>query len=137
MERHVPFRILCGLLGLTWLVAGLGAFGMFLGYHAPGGRTSGLFHTMGPQGHYFAAFAGCALVVWSLALLAAVRRPLAGRAIGTASALGLVLCALMRVIAWVVGDYAALGNLLRVESAVFLLLALGFVWLRPPVREAA
>ena len=110
---------------------------MFFGYHMPGGRTEGLFFTMGPQGHYLGAFAGCALLVWSMLLLNAARRPEEGRAVGTASALGLVLCALYRMVAWIVGDYAAVGELLRVEAAAFLILALGFVWLRPVRAEPA
>ena len=55
---------------------------------------------------------------------------------GTTTAFALVLMALYRIAAWFLGDYAFLGNILRVEAAVLLLLALGFVWLRPPaVRE--
>jgi hypothetical protein len=38
------------------------------------------------------------------------------------------------MVAWIVGDYAALGDVLRVEVAIFLLLALALVWLRPPKR---
>ena len=125
------YRVLCAVLGVAWLAVGASLFGMFLGYHAPGGRSDGLFSTMGPQGHYLAAFAGCALIVWGLMLVAAARRPLEGRSVGSATAFGLVLCAVYRMIAWLVGDYAALADLLRVESAVFLALALGFVWLRP------
>ena len=131
MVRHLGYRVLCGLLGVAWLAAGVGLIQMFLAYHAPGGRSDGLFVTMGPQGHYLGAFAGCALLVWSLMLLHAVLRPEQGRTIGTASAFGLVLCAAYRMLAWIVGDYFEVGELLRVEAAVFLLMALGFVWLRP------
>ncbi|HKJ23884.1 MAG TPA: hypothetical protein VKB65_03620 [Myxococcota bacterium] len=133
----MPYRALCGLLGAAWLVAGGGLLAMFVAYHAPGGRSEGLFSTMGPQGHYMAAFAGCAIVVWGCALIAAAWRPLEARGIGAASALGLVLCAAYRLMAFVVGDYAELGNLLRVEAGVFLVLALGFVWLRPRAPGAA
>jgi len=131
MTRTTAYRVLCSILGAAWLAVGASLFGMFLAYHAPGGRHEGLFSTMGPQGHYLAAFAGCALLVWGLMLLAAAHRPLEGRSVGTATAFGLVLCAGYRMIAWVVGDYAALADVLRMESAVFLALALGFVWLRP------
>jgi hypothetical protein len=51
--------------------------------------------------------------------------------VGTASALGLVLAAIQRMVAWLMGDYALLGELPRIEAALCLLLALGFVWLRP------
>jgi hypothetical protein len=131
MPGVTGYRILCALMGLAWLAAGAGLFAMFLGYHAPGGRGEGLFSTMGPMGHYMAASAGCALLVWAWLLFAAARRPLEGRSVGSATAFGLVLCALYRMIAWGVGDYAALGDVLRIESGVFLALALGFVWLRP------
>ena len=133
----VAYRILCGLMGAAWLAVGASLFSMFFAFHSPGGRSGGLFATMGPQGHYLAAFAGCALITWALLLLAAARRPLEGRAVGTATALGLVLCASYRMVAWVVGDYAAVADLLRIEAAVFLTLALGFVWLRPARVEAA
>jgi hypothetical protein len=137
MSRATAFRCTCALLGALWLVAGVALLGAFLGYHAPGGRSQGPFSSMGPQGHYMAAFAGCALVVWSFLLLAAARRPEQGRTVGTASALGLVLCAVQRMIAWVVGDHADLGAVLRVEAAVLLVFALGFVWLRPPALPPA
>jgi len=81
---------------------------------------------------YFVAFTGCALVAWGGGLLGAARRPEGSRALGTATAVGLVLAALYRMVAWLMGDYAFLGNLLRGEAALFLLLALAFVWLRPP-----
>jgi hypothetical protein len=35
------------------------------------------------------------------------------------------------------GDYAFLGNLLRVEAMLLLLVALAFVWLRPERRKEA
>ena len=65
-------------------------------------------------------------------MLGAARRPASGRSVGTFSALALVLMALVRIFAWVMGDYAYLGDALRGEAVIFLLLALAFVWLRPP-----
>jgi len=91
---------------------------------------------MGPNGHYFVAFTGSALVAWGGALLGAARHPEHSRTVGTATAVALVMSALYRIVAWVVGDYALLGNLLRGEAAAFLLLALAFVWLRPGRLEA-
>jgi hypothetical protein len=44
--------------------------------------------------------------------------------------------ALYRIVGWVVGEYPNAADALRVEAAVFLLLALAFVWLRPPGRAA-
>ena len=131
----VGYRIVCGLLGALFVVFGLGAFGSFFGYHAPGGAPPEPFQ-LGPHGMYFVAFTGCALVAWGGALLGAVRRPAGSRTIGTASAWALVLMATYRMAAWIVGDYAALGDLLRVEAAVFLFFALALVWLRPPPPPA-
>ena len=132
MAHTTGYRILCALVGAAWLLAGGGLFAMFFGFHAPGGRDpDALFATMGPYGHYMAAFAGCALLVWALMLLVAAFRPHAVRAVGAATAFGLSLCALYRMVAWAAGDYAALGDVLRLEAAVFLVVALAFVWIRP------
>ena len=35
-------------------------------------------------------------------------------------------------LAWYSGEFRQAGDQLRLESGVFLVLALGFVWLRPP-----
>jgi hypothetical protein len=53
------------------------------------------------------------------------------------TALALTGLALVRMVGWFMGDYHALaGDLLRFEAALFLLLALAFVWLRPaPARR--
>ena len=51
---------------------------------------------------------------------------------GTATAVALVMMAIYRILAWFVGDYYVwLGELPRAEAILFLVLALGFVWLRP------
>ena len=39
------------------------------------------------------------------------------------------------MVAWLVGDYHALGNLPRIEAGILLALALAFLWLRP-ARDA-
>jgi membrane glycosyltransferase len=39
--------------------------------------------------------------------------------------------ALYRMAVWVMGDVWWLGELPRIEAALFLLIALAFVWLRP------
>ena len=137
MVRVIGYRVLCVFLGLCWLAVGANLFAMFLGYHSPGGRSEGLFSTMGPYGHYMAAFAGCALLVWALLLLAAAWRPFEGQSVAAATVFGLVLCAVYRMIAWTVGDYADVRDLLQLESAVFLVLALAFVWLCPPARTGS
>ena len=127
----LAYRIVCGLLGGLFVLFGLGALGSFLGYQAPNGAPPEPFE-IGPHGMYFVAFTGCALIGWGGALVGAARRPAHSRTIGTVSAFALVLMAVYRMLAWLVGDYAALGDLLRVEAALFLVLALALVWLRPP-----
>ena len=130
------YAILCGLLGVMLCVTGLLLFAQFFRYHAPGGLGLPLL-PMGPNGHYFVAFTGSALVGWGGALLGAARHPETSRTLGTATAVALVMSAFYRMVAWAVGDYAVLGHLPRGEAAFFLLLALAFVWLRPPRRAAA
>lgn len=133
--RYRAYSVLCGLLGALWTLGGLLLFASFFAYHAP--NSEPVIPT-GPAGFYFVAFTGCALVAWGGCLLAAARRPATARGIGTATALALVLCAVYRMAAWLVGDYYVWpGELLRIEAAVLLALALAFVWLRPPQSEVA
>jgi hypothetical protein len=124
------YRILCGVLGLLLVVLGLAFFAAFFQYHAPGSPPAAPI-PVGPGGAYFQAMAGCALVAWGGILLGAARRPRAAPWIASVTALALVLNAFYRILAWLVGDYAYLGHLLRVEAAIMLLLALAFVWLKP------
>ncbi len=130
------YRVLCGGLGGLLVLAGLALTLSFFRASMPGAVMSGPI-PVGPGGVYFIAFTGCALVGWGGGLLGAARRPAASRTVGTLSALALVLMSLVRIFAWVMGDYAYLGNLLRGEAAIFLLLALAFVWLRPPALPDA
>jgi Na+-translocating ferredoxin:NAD+ oxidoreductase RnfA subunit len=121
--------VLCALLGLAWILGGLMLFVSFFQYHMP---DSEMAIATGPVGFYFVAFTGCALVAWGGCLLSAAVRPEGARGIGIATAFALVLCAIYRMAAWIVGDYTLFpGDLLRVEPVVFLVLALAFVWLRP------
>ncbi|MEN8184017.1 MAG: hypothetical protein ABFS46_15935 [Myxococcota bacterium] len=128
MSRAYP--ILCGVSGALLLLVGIALTVSFYGYHLPGGGGGSALR-VGPSGAYFAGFAGTALLGWGGALIGAMRWPGLARSLGTASALALVLAALQRMVAWLMGDYAALGELPRVEAAVLLLWALAFVWLRP------
>ena len=125
------YRVLCGGLGGLFLLSGLAMVVSFFQASMPGAVMPGPI-PVGPGGVYFIAFAGCALVAWGGGLIGAARRPEGARTIGTFSALALVLMAVVRLFAWVMGDYAYLGDVLRGEAALFLILALGFVWLRPP-----
>lgn len=131
MARLRVYRILCGGLGGLFVLAGCVLFLAFFRASLPGGGLPGPI-PVGPGGVYFVAFTGCALVGWGGGLLGAARRPETGRTLGTLTAFALVLMAVYRIFAWLIGDYAYLGNVLRGEAVLFLVLALAFVWLRPP-----
>ncbi len=135
MKRLGLYRVLMGTLGVAWVVFGLGLVAAFFLYQRPGSLP--LIPT-GPIGHYFVAFTGCALMGWGGAMLGSARDPvsLASRTVGTATAFVFVLMALVRMVAWAIGDYASwLGDVPRQEAAVFLGLALLLVWLRPTAAE--
>lgn len=134
--RAGAFRLVSFATGLLFVGAGLALFFAFFAYQQPGSQPA---LPMGPLGHYFAAFAGCALVGWGGALLAGARDLATGRGIAPMTALALAGLALYRMLGWFMGDYYAwAGDLLRYEAALFLLLALAFVWLRPaPERRIA
>ncbi len=132
MNTQTAFRVLSGIIGTMFILFGLALTLSFFGYQQPG-STPGV--PTGPVGHYFIAFAGCALVGWGGGLIGAARDPQASRAIATATVLALVLMSVVRMAAWVVGDYYTwLGELPRAEAAFFLLPALAFLWLRPAAR---
>jgi hypothetical protein len=134
VDRRTGYRVLAGSLGVVCMVVGGMLTLGFFRYQMPG-STPAL--PTGPIGFYFVAFAGCALVGWGGGLLGAARRPDAGRTVGTATAVALVLMAVVRMTAWVIGDYHAWGQLPRIEAAILLLLAAAFVWLRPPARAVS
>lgn len=130
---NAVFRLVAGATGLLFVAAGLALFAAFFAYQAPGSEPA---IPMGPLGHYFVAFAGCALVGWGGSLLAGARDLATGRRLAPVAALGLVLMALYRMVGWFMGDYYAwAGETLRYEAALFLALALAFVWLRPPAER--
>jgi hypothetical protein len=127
------YRFLCALLGVAFVLVGVTSVFGFFAYHAPG---SDVLVPTGPIGFYFVAFGGFAMIGWGGCLLGAARNPEAGRAIGTATAVALVIGAIVRIAAWFVGDYYVFpGGALRAEAACFLVLALAFLWLRPPAPE--
>ena len=134
MGALAAYRILCGFVGVSFALSGLVCLGGFFASLAPGGEVPGPI-PLGVGGAYFLAFTGCALVGWGGALIGAARQPRTHRTVGTATAFALVLMALYRIAAWFFGDYAFLGNILRVEAGGMLLLALAFVWLRPPAVQ--
>jgi hypothetical protein len=127
------YRALSGIIGAAFAALGLAFFAAFFAYQRPGSEAP---LPGGPYAHYFAATAGCALIAWGGALAAGAIRGDIARSLGTASALALVMLALMRIVAWFSGDYyTVLGNLPRAEAAVLLIAALGLVWLRPRKNE--
>jgi len=135
MDRMKAYRVLAGVMGVAFALFGLALFTAFFLYQAP--HSTPAIPT-GPVGHYFVAFTGCALLGWAGGLLGAARDPASHRTVGTMTAFALVLMALYRMVAWLVGDYYVfLGDASRVEAGFFLLLALAFVWLRPQPRRAS
>ncbi|MFO0691115.1 MAG: hypothetical protein U0900_20625 [Myxococcota bacterium] len=135
MRRLGLYRFLMGSLGIALVLFGFSMVAAFVLYQRPGSVP--LVPT-GPIGHYFVAFTGCALLGWGSAMLGAARDPFstASRTVGTSTAFVFVGMALIRMLAWAVGDYASwLGELPRQEAAILLGLALVLVWLRPTVAE--
>jgi hypothetical protein len=130
MASNRAYQWLSGGTGFLLVVVGLGSFVAFFRYHMPDGSPPAAF-VLGSDGMYVLAFAGCALVAWGGVLLGSARQPDAAPWIATSTSVGLAMCALYRIAAWVVGDYAVFGDILRVEAAVFLALSIGFLWLRP------
>ncbi len=134
MNRLRLYRFLMGTLGVAVLVFGIGLVVSFFLYHRPNSVPS---IPTGPVGHYFVGFTGCALMGWAGGLIGAARDPLASRSVGTMTAFVLALMAVIRMLAWYVGDYYIwLGDLPRTEASAFLLISLALVWLRPTVAES-
>jgi len=133
MLRLRIYRVLVGSLGIAFLLFGLVLVATFFGYQRPG--STPVIPT-GPVGHYFVAFTGCALLGWAGGLIGAARDPMASRTVATITVFVLGLMALIRMVAWVIGDYAGwLGDLPRSEATLFLLFALALVWTRPTVAD--
>lgn len=115
--------LFCLLVGLIFVVAFLDR-ALFQVFAHP------LFET-NYWGYYILGFAGSALLAWAGCLLSAARDPEHGAGIGTATAAGLMLGSILRLLAWYSGEYRLAADQLRLESAVLVVLALAFVWLRP------
>ncbi len=127
---ELAYKTLCWIVGSIMVVGGLALVGVFVVSVTPG-SSSPLPFPIGPQGYYFVAFSGSCLVAWGFCLFGAARGA-GGRAIGTATAIGLSLGAIYRVLVWMLGDFWWMGDTTRVEAIVFLVIALAFLWLRPP-----
>jgi len=134
MNRMRLYRLLMGTLGVAGFVFGLALVATFFLYQRPD-SVPGI--PTGPIGHYFVAFAGCALMGWAGGLIGAARDPLSSRSVGTMTVVVLTVMAVVRMLAWVIGDYWVwLGDLPRSEATVLLLIAIALVWLRPTVAES-
>ncbi len=127
---ELAYKTLCWIVGSIMVVGGLALVGVFVVSVTPG-SSSPLPFPIGPQGYYFVAFSGSCLVAWGFCLFGAARGA-GGRAIGTATAIGLSLGAIYRLLVWTLGDFWWMGDTPRVEAIVFLVIALAFLWLRPP-----
>lgn len=127
--------MLAGTFGGLLILSGLLLTANFFGYQQPDSTPA---VPTGPVGYYFVAFAGCALVGWGGGLIGAARNPAANPAVITATIVALILMSAVRMAAWVIGDYYVwLGELPRIEAGLFLLIALGFVWLRPSAQQTS
>jgi hypothetical protein len=133
MSRLRLYRLLMGTLGIAFFLFGAAMVAAFFLYQRP--NSVPLVPT-GPVGHYFVAFTGCGLLAWSGGLIGAAREPLSSRSIGTMTAFVLILMAVLRMVAWTIGDYYVwLGDLPRTEASAFLVTAFALIWLRPTVAE--
>ena len=135
-RSHLAYRVLAGataalcfLFGLLFIVAFLDR-ALFPVFARP------LFDT-NYWGYYVLAFAGSTLIAWGGCLIAAVRDPRRTIGIATASAGALIVGGVLRLLAWYSGEYRGAAEQLRFEAAVLVVLALGFVWLRPPRDDGA
>ncbi len=132
-RSYVYYRVLSGLMVALCFVIGAALLrGFLVGTVVPGTNESATAALTNYWGFYMMGFAGAALWAWGACLVSAVIAPATARAVGTATAFGLVVNAIFRLIAWFSGEYAEVHNLPRIEAAIMLLLALGFIWLRPP-----
>jgi len=129
----VAYRALCAITGALLALGGTALLLGSLRALAPGAAELVPGVPFGPPALYFVAFAGCALVGWGGALAAAAREPTRG--VGTWSAVALTAMAVYRMAVWFMGEAFLPPALLRAEAAIFLVLALAFVWLRPRARE--
>ena len=129
-SSHLLYRLLaamtaifCALIGLLFIAAFCDR-ALFQVFAHP------LFET-NYWGYYLLGFSGSVLLAWAGCLVAAVRRPEYSSGIGAATAGGLIVGTILRLLAWYSGEYRLAGAQLQLESAVLIVLALAFVWLRP------
>ncbi len=131
MPRFFAYRLLAAMTAALFLLFGFVFVCGFLDRALFQVFSRPLFAT-DAWGYYMLGVAGSVLIVWAVALIALVRNPTENRGVAAATTFGLVLGAILRLLAWYSGEYRQAGDQLRLESGVFLIAALGFVWLRPP-----
>ena len=131
MPRHLAYRVLAAVTASSFFLFGFVFLCGFIDRALFQVLARPLFDT-DFWGYYVLGIAGTALIVWAVALYGAVRSPASNPGVATATTVGLVLGAILRLLAWYSGEYRQAGDQLRLEAGVFLVLALGFVWLRPP-----
>ena len=131
LPAYLLYRVLAAMTALVCILVGLIFVVAFLDRALFQIFAHPLFDT-NYWGYYILGFAGSALLAWAGCLIAAARDPEHGAGIGTATAAGLMLGSVLRLLAWYSGEYRLAAEQLRIESAILVVLALGFVWLRPP-----
>jgi hypothetical protein len=138
VSSHLSYRILSAVMVAALFLIGVVLLrGFVAGTVLPGSVGTSAPVPTNYWGFYMMGFAGAALWAWGACLVSAVIAPATARTVGTATAFGLVVNAIFRLIAWFSGEYAEAHNLPRIEAAVMLILALAFIWLRPPrIAEA-
>jgi hypothetical protein len=134
MPRHLAYRLLAALTAFFFLLFGFIFICGFIDRALFQVLAQPLFDT-DPWGYYMLGVAGSVLMMWAVSLFAVARAPTMNPGVATATTVGLVLGAVLRLLAWYSGEYRQAGDELRLESAVLLVLALGFIWLRPPRIE--
>ena len=134
MPRHFAYRALAAVTAFFFLLFGFVFICGFIDRALFQILARPLFDT-DAWGYYLLGIAGSLLTVWAVALVALVRAPTANPGIATATTTCLVLGATLRLLAWYSGEYRQAGEQLRLESAALLVLALGFIWLRPTPVE--
>lgn len=131
LPRYLPFRVLAATTATLCFLFGLLFFSAFVDRALFQIFAHPLFDT-NHWGYYLVGFAGAVLITWGGCLVAAARAPATSSGIANATVAGLLASAIVRLLAWYSGEYWLARDQLRVEAAALSLLALGFLWLRPP-----